>query len=208
VQRLCTRGILLSQGQVAFDGPAGAAIERHLAASADRQGDDERMLAALEAFEIAITRIETVSAGGQAIDQLPWDQPFQVRVRLRIRGPVSGRLLGIAVDSHRGGRVTTWVTDLGAVVTAGAEHADISLDVAPGILAPGAYSLSVAVTETNLGIIHMREGESPFAMVDTGSAMAAYTNVDYGVALIPATWSSDAAPRPALAAAKPPAAAE
>jgi len=114
-----------------------------------------------------------------------------VRVRLRLRGPVAGRLLCIAVDSHRGGRVTTWVTELGAVVRTGAEHAEVTLEVAPGVLAPGAYSLAVAVAETSLAMIHLREDESPFAIIDTGSPMAAYTNVDYGVVLIPATWSGD-----------------
>ena len=209
VQRLCSRGIVLSHGRVDFDGQVGAAIERHLTAIADRQsGEDERVLAALEGYEVAIIGIETYSASGQPIDQLPWDQPFQVRVRLRMRGPAAGRLLGIAVDSQRGGRVTTWVTGLADVVGPGAEHAEVTLEVTPGILAPGAYSLAVAVTEASLAIIHLREGESPFAIVDTGSAMAAYANVDYGVAFIPARWSSDAAPRGAQAAPpRPPAAA-
>jgi lipopolysaccharide transport system ATP-binding protein len=195
VSRLCSRAIVLSYGEVDFDGPANTAIERHLSSMADRRPDDERALASLENLEIAVTRVETFSAGGQAIDQLPWDQPFQIRLGLRIRGPVAGRLLGIAVDSHRGGRVTTWATELAGLVAGGAERAEITLEVEPNILAPGAYSLSVAVTEASLAIIHQREGESAFAIVDTGSAMAAYTNVDYGVAFIPATWSSDAAGR-------------
>jgi lipopolysaccharide transport system ATP-binding protein len=194
VSRLCSRAIVLSGGEVDFDGPVNAAIERRLASMADRRVD-ERTVAGLENREIAVTRVETFSASGQAIDQLPWDQPFQIRVGLRVRGPVGGRLLGIAVDSHRGGRVTTWATDLAGLVAVGAERTEICLDVAPNILAPGAYSLAVAVTEASLAIIHQREGESPFAIVDTGSAMAAYTNIDYGVAFIPATWSSDASDR-------------
>jgi len=206
VSRLCPRAIVLSYGEVDFDGPTNAAIERHLASMADRRGDDERTLAGLENLEIAITRVETFSAGGQAIDQLPWDQPFQIRVALRIRGPLTGRMLGIAVDSHRGGRVTTWATELSILVTGGAERAEITLDVAPNILAPGAYSLTVAVTEASLALVHLRQGESPFAIVDTGSAMAAYTNVDYGVAFIPAAWSCDASDR-SPGAGRPPRAA-
>jgi hypothetical protein len=43
-----------------------------------------------------------------------------------------------------------------------------------------------------MAMIHSREGESPFTVIDTGSHMAAYADIDYGVALIPAHWTHDA----------------
>jgi lipopolysaccharide transport system ATP-binding protein len=197
IARLCTRGILLSSGTVEFAGASGAVVDRYVSVSRNMpEGDreDQRRLAHLPA---AIVGVEVATRGGLPTDQVAWNEPFRVRVRLRLQRPIGGMLLGIAMDSLKGTRVTTWVAQLAKYIDAGVEEAQICLEVAPNIIAPGGFSLTLALTESNLTILHMREGEWPFTVVDTGSEMAAYSNIDYGVTIIPAKWSSEKSQPPA-----------
>jgi hypothetical protein len=127
---------------------------------------------------------------GAAVDQLAWDQPFKIQVRLLIRKPIAGQVLVIALESQRGGRVATWPLPLEGHVRPGAETAELTLEVAPGRLAPGGYSFTVAVVVPHAAILHMVEPVCPFVVIDTGAEMTAMTGIDYGVSLIPATWST------------------
>jgi lipopolysaccharide transport system ATP-binding protein len=190
VSRLCTRGIVLASGRVDYDGPVDIAIERHLAAIARREADEELDHPRLGALDFAIARVEVLGASGAPADQLPWDQPFGVRVRLILRKPISGQVLVVALDSQRGGRVASWATPLADLV-AGGDTAEITLGVSPRILAPGGYSVTVAVVVPHTAILHMVEAVCPLVVIDTGSDMTAVSGIDYGVALIPAAWSAD-----------------
>ena len=189
VTRLCSRAILLSGGSIAFSGPTDAVVDRYVNITSSPERDrDVRLPSPRE--PAAITGIEIVTSNGTPTVQVSWDAPFTIRVRLQLKRPIGGMLLGVALDSQRGGRVTTWVAQLAKYIDDGVEEPELCLEVSPGILAPGNYSLAVGLTEAALTILHLREGEWPFAIVDTGSPMAAYSHVDYGVAIIPATWSA------------------
>ncbi|HEX3920084.1 MAG TPA: ABC transporter ATP-binding protein [Caulobacteraceae bacterium] len=189
VSRLCTRGILLSAGRIAFDGPTDAAIDLHLAGIAQREAEDELDLARHGNLDIAIVRVAIEDPNGAPVDQLAWDQSLKICVRLSFRKPVAGQVLVIALESQRGERVATWPLALEGQVRPGAETADFTLDVAPGRVAPGGYSFVVAVVVPHVSILQLIQPVCPFVVIDTGAEMTAMTGIDYGVSLIPAAWS-------------------
>jgi lipopolysaccharide transport system ATP-binding protein len=189
VSRLCTRGVLLSSGRIDFDGPVDLAIDRHLAAIAQQEAAEELDHAKLSGLEIAITRVALRDNNDTPVDQLQWDQSFKISIRLRFRKQVAGEVLVVGLDSQRSGRVATSVLPLDNHVRAAAESADFTLNVTGGRLAPGAYAIEVAVVVPHSAILHQLQLLCPFVVVDTGSEMTAVTGIDYGVALVPTTWS-------------------
>jgi len=99
-------------------------------------------------------------------------------------------MLGISLLNRHDARVTTWITPVTEHLKNALGTADINLEIAPSIIAPGAYSLSVALFETGISIYHQLEAQCPFVIHDTGSPMAQFSNNDYGSVIIPARWSS------------------
>lgn len=189
VARLCPRAIMLSGGEIAFVGTGEETIDHYVSstrtAAAVGAADDPR----LEGKDAVVTGVDIVTSGEETSDQVSWHLPFTIRVRVRIRRPLGSLLLGVAVDSQHGGRVTTWTEQLSKHVPDDQEYAEFHLEVPPNIVAPGGYSITAALIEPHLNIQHMVEGEWPFTIIDTGSEMAAYAGVHYGVVIIPATWS-------------------
>jgi lipopolysaccharide transport system ATP-binding protein len=189
VARLCRRAILMQGGSVAYSGATDQAIDNYLwrctGAAARRSADDPR----LRNLPAAILNVALIGRDGRPTDQFAWHQPIRVRVEVAIRQHVGGMLLGIAPETRHATRVTTWVARLADHVAEGRETAEIELEVEPRIIAPGGYTLTIALFEPKSAVYHKLEGECPFLIVDSGSHMAEFSDVDYGVAIIPARWS-------------------
>ena len=191
ISRLCPRTILVRGGSIAFSGPSSEAIDAYLAAGSDdaRRGvsTDEP---SIKLLPMAITDVKTLDADVRPTDRFAWHSPIRVRVRLAIKQPPGGTLLGVGVENRHYQRVTTWFTPVTDHFSDGNECVEVDLEIPPKIIAPGGYSLTVALFERKGPIFHRLEGECPFVIVDSGSKMAEFSDVDYGVVLIPATWTT------------------
>jgi lipopolysaccharide transport system ATP-binding protein len=191
VARLCARAILLSNGSIAFSGLSADTIDSYLTLgsnSAKRGASLED--ARIKRLVAAITDVETIGPDGKPTDQFGWHVPVRVRVQVLLRQPPGSMLLGIAIDNRSATRVTTWVVRVADHIADGVERAEIELEVEPKIIAPGGYMLTVALFEPKRTVYHKLDGECPFVIVDSGAEMAAFSDVDYGVTILPATWSA------------------
>ncbi|HEY1980061.1 MAG TPA: ABC transporter ATP-binding protein [Xanthobacteraceae bacterium] len=194
VARLCSRALLLDGGALVFSGPSGDAIDRYLAGAGKAKRatalDDPR----IKRLPAAIVHVETVGPAGVATDQFGWHVPIRVRVELVVKRPPGAMLLGVAVENRHQARVATWVTPVSNHLTSDGERVEVELEIAPKIIAPGGYTVLAALFEPKVTVYHKREGECPFLIVDSGSEMAEFSDVDYGVAIIPSTWTTRRAP--------------
>ncbi|ATQ69897.1 MULTISPECIES: ABC transporter ATP-binding protein [Methylosinus] len=192
VARLCTRGLLLSGGTLAFSGTAGEAIERYVAQSA---GSNKRSFAdekRLEALPAAIVGVECVGPSGAATDHFASRDAIRVRVSLRVRQAIGGMLLGIGIENRHATRVSTWVTRLAEHMEEGQTNAEIEIEIEPDVIAPGGYTFTLALHEAGI-VYHRIEDQCPIMIIDSGSQMTQFSNVDYGVVLVPARWRTRAA---------------
>lgn len=189
VAKLCTRAIVLRQGQLLFGGTSADAIEAYVAQATNGTGalrtGDPRLLN----LAAAITGFEALDVRGAACSEFTWHDSIRAKIRLTIRQLSSGMLLGVAIDNRHGNRVTTWVTRVADHLCIGHDWVCLELDIPGGIIAPGGYTFTVALFEPGSTVHHVIEGEWPFVIVDSGSEMAAFSNVDYGVTIIPGRWS-------------------
>lgn len=189
VSRLCPRALLLDGGSIVFDGATNEAIDAHLATRVGASHRAGPKHAGMRDLGTAIVDVKIVDADGVATDRLGWHTPMRIRVQLDIRQPVGVMLLGIGIENRHYVRVTTWFSPLSDHFSDNEGGGVIDLEIPGEILAPGGYSLTVALFEPR-GAVHQRlEGECPFVIVDSGSAMAEFSDVDYGVVLIPGRWA-------------------
>jgi lipopolysaccharide transport system ATP-binding protein len=190
VARLCNRAILLDRGSVSFSGSSKETIDRYISLGSSHArrliGDDPRV----QRLTAAILCVETLACDGTATGEFAWHDPIRVRVEIAVKQRVGEMLLGIAIENRHATRVTTWHTRVADHLESNAIRAHIELEIPARFIAPGGYSLTVALFDAGRTIYHKLEGESPFLIVDAGSEMAAFSNDDYGVTIIPAVWSS------------------
>ena len=150
IARLCNRGILLNGGKMQFSGDSSTAVDRYLSlASRRRSGPatDDSRYAKLDA---AIAFVDLLGEEGTPTDQIRWDEALTIKVGLKLLRPTRGMLLGVALDSDRNGRVTTWIANLDTHFSVLSDSKEIILSITRGMIAPGRFSLSVALTESDL----------------------------------------------------------
>jgi homopolymeric O-antigen transport system ATP-binding protein len=169
VARLCTRGLLLNDGRVAFEGDTDEAVSRYLSsrslgsattdAAVDRQGTGA---VRIEAIEVAN------AAGGATIRA---ETPVTIRVELRAQRPLEGRELRLQIGIHSllGGRHVLLSTDydpaqpLGSIDLREPTWIVCTLDELP--LKPGSYFLSAWVDEPGGDILDHLTEQASFVIV-------------------------------------------
>ena len=172
VQSLCTRAVVLAGGKVAFDGPPAAAVRAYLNQGGDGQAEwrDDRPPDPDRAATILAARVR--SADGAVVATLPPDRPFAVEVEYalarRVTCQVSFRLNrddGLTV-------LTTSDGDADGVFCRPREPGRYvgSVTVPGHLLAPGRYSLLVAVNQVGDRSIDLVDPVLDFA-VEAGGSM-------------------------------------
>jgi lipopolysaccharide transport system ATP-binding protein len=199
VSRLCSRAILLNGGRLVFNGPSSTTIDNYVAQGARNSGPALSNDLRFPRVPPAITLIEALGSGGIPTGEFAWHDPIRVRVQFLLDKRIRGTLLGVAIDNRHATRVTTWVARLADHFPENATGGELELEISPRIIAPGGYTFTVALFEPGVAVYHQREGECPFVIVDTGSELAAFDSLAYGVTIIPARWSvGTVAPLPSI----------
>jgi lipopolysaccharide transport system ATP-binding protein len=184
VARLCERAMCLSHGRLVFSGAVAEAVGRYL---------DETMAASASAQPpladhrtAAIVGARLVNADGAQVTRIAPDEALCVRVTARIRRFSPRMLLGIAVDSRLGGRITSHVTRLADHFADFSDDVTLELEIPAGLIAPGEFALSLALWEHG-EIYHQLEGEVAFSVMDAGAEVPRFL-VDAGLTTLPARW--------------------
>ena len=169
VARLCTNGLLLNEGRVAFYGDIDEAVTRYLSsrtlgsaaseAAVDRQGTGDVRIEAIEVRS---------AAGGTAVHA---EQPVTIRLDLRAREAIAGRELRLQVGIHSllGGMHILLSTDFDPsrpIEQSGAGNTATvvcTLDELP--LKPGSYYLSAWLDEPGGEILDHLTEQAKFVVV-------------------------------------------
>jgi lipopolysaccharide transport system ATP-binding protein len=184
VARLCQRGLYLSHGRLRFSGAASDAIDRYLDEAVAEPASAPSAAAVHSAASILGVRL--VDTEGAPVTRLAPDEPIRVRVTLGIRRFSSRMLLGVAVDTRSGVRVTSHVTRLADHVLEAADAATLELEIPPRLIAPGQFALSLALWEHG-EVYHRLDGELAFSILDAGVDIAPFLT-DAGLTTLPASW--------------------
>jgi ABC-type polysaccharide/polyol phosphate transport system ATPase subunit len=168
VERLCERALLLSKGEVAYDGPAPDAINRYQKLLALEESPEE-VAAGLREWgtgEVRVEGVELVGVDGAPRSRFVSGEPMTVVLRLVGRQPVSAPFLSIEVRDSSGsllGASQGDLSEMGWDGSPGERELRYSIEHLP--LGEGDFQLSVALTdEAGTVRYHRIDGAVRFAV--------------------------------------------
>lgn len=150
VEKLCTRGIVLDHGHVAFDGPAQDAIEMYLRPPEGSSAQDlQRSGRRSGSGEVRITSYELISSTGKLIRS---GDPFTIRLQFECNQPVKRPAFAISILTRSGVHLfCIYTSDLEYHIPEITSDGFIDLEInSPNLLA-GVYTLHFGIADEITG---------------------------------------------------------
>ncbi|HEX5874407.1 MAG TPA: ABC transporter ATP-binding protein [Pyrinomonadaceae bacterium] len=192
VTQLCSRGIILKQGEKVFDGTASAAVfayveDMRTASSTVTFADDPNK-------DMQILAMSVVSADGELIGSQPHTQPFSILIKYRVTNWTAGAHVCLDVFTENGMRLL-WATDVETVDDlsverqAGLYTAQITI---PGmVLTPGYYYFTSGIYAPGRAQpFDHRENAVSIEILDGGSLLANFGIKAHAATMIPLRWET------------------
>jgi lipopolysaccharide transport system ATP-binding protein len=158
VQRLCSRAIVINQGQTIFQGDASNAVSEYLAKVSESASRRIRFPES-ENKEITILEAAVVSPFKSDTEELDISDPIEIQIHYRVRQKISGSNLSLAVNRDGVVVFRSWDIDhepqLYEFREQGEYYASIKLPIQ--LLAPGRYSVYLAAGRPGIGAIVKHE---------------------------------------------------
>lgn len=184
VSQLCSKGILLSHGEVKLKDDIRKVIESYL------KSDDTQNHYKLTDPGGKInfyTNIELLNGKNEHATDFSFDEHVRLRFSFRVTEQVMGLQIGIGLEDKFNARVFTILKDI--------DYFHVSGDVYSGevvlpssIIAPNSYSFVFALWTRSGRIYDIVKGICPMTIHDNGTEFALYEGVDYGNVIIHPEW--------------------
>jgi lipopolysaccharide transport system ATP-binding protein len=191
IVRICTRCILISDGQIEADGPVDSVIRSYLEASAQHDGKCDFPLEAAKAAQFTSLSLMTKEGEATATFDVRFD--IVIEAEYLVRRPIEGGLLGIRVSTADGLPIfTTHHVDKldpsspeARALLPGSYKTRITIP--PNFLIPGTYLLTAAIVKANLHLVDMHEDVVSFEVAATGISRKRRASVT-GVVNLDLSW--------------------
>ena len=185
VERLCERAVLLSQGEVAYDGPVREALTRYRRALADEVDPAERAAGLREwgSGEAAISGARLLGPEGAEREQFLAGEPLVLRVRVETRDGVAPPLLQVELRDDAGTLVAGESVDTAALGwNGGSGGRELRWDVPALPLAEGRFHLRLGLSEASGGrLLHWLDDALTFIVYPGGD--------ERGVVRVRGSWT-------------------
>jgi lipopolysaccharide transport system ATP-binding protein len=181
IARICSRGILISDGKIDADGRVDSVIQHYLDSSAQHGG---RCTFPIEPEKMAqFTSLGLLQSDGKVAAS--FDARFDIRIEAEyvIRKHIPQGLLGMRVSTADGLPIFTshHVDMLNPTAAAMRELLPgtfrTQITIPANFLVPGSYLVTVAIVDGNMGLIDMHEDAISFDIGETGSIRAQQASI-------------------------------
>jgi ABC-type polysaccharide/polyol phosphate transport system ATPase subunit len=169
VERMCDRGILLRDGQVAFDGDAHDALRHYQDMLAVAEADAGQTPASYESGsgEVRVTRVTLEDAAGGERAQLSADEPAVLKIWIASEQPLPPPSIGVELRDTNGGLMGMHVqptAELGWDGSPGERLFRFELDRLPVL--EGRFRFGVELSDAAAGLSYHRvENAADFAVI-------------------------------------------
>jgi lipopolysaccharide transport system ATP-binding protein len=178
IQQLCSRAILLENGNLRVDGTTSKCINTYLAGGIDDNLSSSVDLQQLtggrrgsgdcQFISFALTDLE-----GNPAASFLFGQPFRVNIRIRSRTNIGHALLGFSFFSRLGNEVMgTSLADSGIEEYIEEGITFYQCDVDPMILTPGTYTIMAAVFKPEVIVYDHIDAVMSFEVLDASADLA------------------------------------
>lgn len=107
IRRLCSKGILLSQGTKVLEDTAGACVTRYMESSESAQAEYDIAVPKGQYIPGYAYKLRTEDKDGQPTITIPVGQPWQVRVYFNIDERINSFVIGLGMRTISGGGLRT-----------------------------------------------------------------------------------------------------
>lgn len=191
VQRLCSRGILLTKGQVAFQGSPSEAVEaylRDMSESVTRRAffkDDPTK-------SVSILQAAIVSPGKEDTGRLDVSDPIEIQIHYCVKQDIVGSNLSLAVSRDGVMLFRSWDIDSNPKLfeLREAGNYDVRVALPRGLLAPGRYSVYLGAGCPGVGVI-LQHNDCLFFELESLKDDSSHLSYSRGGMLVmPLKWQS------------------
>lgn len=195
VRSLCSRGVVLHQGQVEYDGPIGEAMDRYLTRGTALSGCATFTPDAARQAEIVA--VEVRGPNNQATELLDAARGGSLRLRYQVRDWPQGAYVAVLISTASGVDVL-WSCDTRAV--AALEHPRPAgeyegiVQIPAGLLAAGRYVVSAGINDPRRDRTYdYRQRCVQFEVVDSHSLLAQLGVRSPCPVALPLEWMTESA---------------
>lgn len=149
IAQLCERTLLINKGRVVVNGPTQEAIAKYLAMNATSQSAVNLRGPKLRKNSLANSGLKwqsivIMNSQGTPSDHIGYQEPFQLRLKVRVTRPIQDVRLGFAIQSALGFPIfNTFQTDAKLPTSYEPGEYSFRATVDPNLLAPGLYEVSL-----------------------------------------------------------------
>jgi lipopolysaccharide transport system ATP-binding protein len=188
VKSLCTRGIVMEQGRVVFEGNTNDGIDYYLQ---NNKTTENLYISELlpESMETKITYIAFIDENEIVRNEFSFDEQIKIKLDFNIKKEHINAMIGFKVKDKNENVIFSSEISIEQVVDfEGNQKVEILLP--KSILVPNSYSFNFAIHFPNIQIIELLEDIVTFDIIETGTVFHMYKNVDYGCVILDSTWLS------------------
>jgi len=187
VTTLCQRAIWLVDGQVNLEGDVEKITSKYLTYGAEQSG--EIILAKQSQNQrFWFKKVSLLDVKGNVSSVFDVREPIKVRLEYEVAQNVKGLEVGFRVINSSG--IIIFTVDrsfhLSSELSKGSYLAEV--DIPSLFLVPGCYSIDIGSHIPNVEILSLHQSLISFEVEETGSRMALYKGLNFGVVLVGFPW--------------------
>lgn len=181
IANLCNKGYLLQKGRLIYTGKASEAINLYLDNAEKSQGYQND-----NTKSTSFNKVFFNDAEGTFKNEFAHNEP--IKIGLNLQGINQRNLdIGVAVLDKFKSKVFTSIKNI--TINPGTISLAVECEIPDSFLAPGSYSLDVALFNSKVTTYEYISDILPFKIIDNGTELAAFENADYGNVLCNCTWT-------------------
>jgi lipopolysaccharide transport system ATP-binding protein len=187
IQKLCTIGIMLENGFVAYKGNIKNTIDKYLEGSSENQ---PYFLNNSLKEDSGILEVKVVNVENQLCSSFNFDEQVKIYFKLKIDCKHLNTTFGFRVKDQFDRNVFSSEIKVKEYVFSTGVY-DFSVQIPKALLVPNYYKLIIALHVINEKIISILEDIICFEIIESGTNFSEYLEADYGCVLIECLWTKN-----------------
>ena len=185
IQRLCQKTILLEKGKVKMFGKTEEVVDSYINKSLLQHGAFE---VSKDVFkkDMFIADIKTTDAKKNQKTNFIHTDDININIVCQVNKIIKDVFIGFSIMDKAGRKVFTSQQALKPEMDQ--KKISITAKIPGYFLAPGNYSISIALSIPNMLLIDLRENARRIIITDAGSELVMYDGLDYGCVFSPCEW--------------------
>lgn len=186
VRALCSRGIILENGEVAFNGNVESCIEYYLNSNKELTSnffDNKKPKIKSDILEVKVLK------GQELASNFKFDEKIIIYVRIKHDKLHKGAVLSMRIKDNLERNVFTSMYELENYNNDNDDDEKIiKITIPNSLLVPNSYRVTIGFHIPNVEIINRLEDIVRFNIEETGSKLAKFSSHDYGCVFVECNW--------------------